>query len=155
MGRCPNYFGQKFITNNITASWDVTDRTTLSLTYRHQAHTIAEILGNSFTAATATAPAVGVTTYPINDNGAILAVATRPTNNWEINGSVEVLYADNVFTPVAPRELQHYRVHTMFRPKSWATISGAYNDLERHNNTNNTGTPSGTGPLGHVDHSRL
>ena len=25
----------------------------------------------------------------------------------------------------------------MYRPKSWATISGTYNDLEQHNNTNN------------------
>jgi hypothetical protein len=33
-------------------------------------------------------------------------------------------------------------------------VSGAFNDLERHNNTNNTGTPSADGPLGHVDHSR-
>ena len=36
-----------------------------------------------------------------------------------------------------------------------ATISGAYNDLERHNNTNNTGTAFAAGPLGHVDHSRV
>jgi hypothetical protein len=65
------------------------------------------------------------------------------------------MYADNVFTPIAPRELQHYRVHTLYRMKSWTTLSGAYNDLERHNNTNNTGTAPLDGPLGHVDHSRV
>ena len=43
----------------------------------------------------------------------------------------------------------------MYRPKPWATISGAYNDLERHNNTNNTGAASAAGPLDHVDHSRV
>ena len=37
----------------------------------------------------------------------------------------------------APRQLQHYRVHTLYRAKSWATVSGAYNDMELHNNTNN------------------
>ena len=31
----------------------------------------------------------------------------------------------------------------------------AFNDLERHNNTNNTDTPSADGPLQHVDHSRV
>jgi hypothetical protein len=66
-------------------------------------------------------------------------------------------YTDNAFTPLGPRQLQHYRVHTMYRPKPWATISGAFNDLERHNNTNNTGTANLDGPLGHdhVDHSRI
>ena len=67
----------------------------------------------------------------------------------------EMLYGDNVFTPIGPRQLQHYRVHTLYRAKSWATLSGAYNDLERHNNTNNTGTAPLDGPLGHVDHSRV
>jgi hypothetical protein len=143
-----DYFGQKFVTNNLTASWDVTDRTTVSLTYRYQKHTIAEGEANT------TSYLTGATFYTIDENGGILNVAVRPTSNWEINGSVEALYADNVFTPVAPRELQHYRVHTMYRPKTWATVSGSYNDLERHNNTNNTGTVSGNGPLDHVDYSR-
>jgi hypothetical protein len=43
----------------------------------------------------------------------------------------------------------------MYRPKPWATISGAFNDLERHNNTYNTGTANLDGPLDHVDHSRI
>ena len=71
-----------------------------------------------------------------------------------------MFYADNAFTPVGPRQTQHYRVHTMYRPKPWATISGAYNDLERHNNTNNNqsavaaGDDPYEGPLDHMDHSR-
>jgi hypothetical protein len=59
----------------------------------------------------------------------------------DVNGTVEMLYADNAFTPVGPRQTKHYRVHTMYRPKPWATISGAWNDLERHNNTNNNQAP--------------
>jgi hypothetical protein len=62
----------------------------------------------------------------------------------------------------------------MYRPKPWATISGAFNDLERHNNTNNNAaaivaaatagaaatppTPTSLpyeGPIDHVDHSRV
>jgi hypothetical protein len=49
----------------------------------------------------------------------------------------------------------------MYRPKPWATISGAYNDLERHNNTNNNqsavaaGDDPYEGPIDHVDHSRF
>jgi len=52
-------------------------------------------------------------------------------------------------------------VHTAYRPKTWATLSGAWNDLERHNNTNNNsaavlaGDVPYEGPLDHVDHSRV
>jgi len=43
----------------------------------------------------------------------------------------------------------------MYKPRPWATLSGAFNDLERHNNTNNTGTTPIDGPLQHEDHSRV
>ena len=143
-----DFFGQKFITNNVTAQYDATERTTFTLTYHHQQHTIGEGAANT------TGYLAGITNFTINENGGIFGVALRPTNNWNISGSAEVQYADNVFTPVAPRQLKHYRIHTTYRPKTWATFSAAYNDLERHNNTNNTGTSSVDGPLQHADHSR-
>jgi hypothetical protein len=154
----PGYFGQNFFTNNLTGTWDAGARTTLSLTYRHGTHTIAQGIPHN------TPLAVGSTsngTVTIHEDGGILNAAVRPTANWNINGSVEVLYADNAFTPVGPRQTKHYRVHTMYRPKPWATISGAWNDLERHNNTNNNqaaiaaGDDPYEGPLNHVDHSRV
>ncbi|MGB9490435.1 MAG: hypothetical protein WCA92_08215 [Terriglobales bacterium] len=144
-----DFFGQKFITNNLTAAYDVTDRAVLTLTWHHQQHDISEGAANT------TGYLSGISNFTIHENGGTFGVAVQPANNWHINGSVEVLYADNVLTPVAPRELQHYRIHTTYRPKTWATFSGAYNDLERHNNTNNTGTASVDGPLQHVDHSRI
>jgi hypothetical protein len=144
-----DFFGQKFITNNLTAVYDLTDRTMFTLTWHHQQHTIGEGAANT------TGYLTGISNFTINENGGTFGIAVQPANNWHINGSVEVLYADNVLTPVAPRELQHYRIHTTYRPKTWATFSGAYNDLERHNNTNNTGTVSVDGPLQHVDHSRI
>jgi hypothetical protein len=139
------YFGQKYVTNNATAVWDASSRATLSFTYRYRTHSIVQ--GN------VTSP--GSTEIDINENAGILNAALRPTNHWDLNGTVEVSYDDNAFTPMSPRQLKHYRVHTLYRPKPWATISGAFNDLERHNNTNNTGTPSADGPLQHVDHSRV
>ena len=153
-----NYFAQKFVVNNATVTWDALPRATFSLTYRYRAHDITEGSPNSTSAQT------GATVFTIHENGGILNVALRPRDNWEINGSAEAIYDDNVLTPVAPREMQHYRIHTLFRPKPWATVSGSYNDLERHNNTNNTGavyassglpTLTYAGPLNHVDHSRV
>jgi hypothetical protein len=144
-----DFFGQKFITNNLTAAYDLTDHTLFTLTYHYQKHTIGEGAANTV------GPLNGVSNYTINENGGTFGVAMQPMNNLKVNASVEVLYADNVLTPVAPRQLQHYRIRTTYRPHTWATFSAAYNDLERHNNTNNTGTASVDGPLQHVDHSRI
>ena len=101
-------------------------------------------------------------TVTIDENGGIFNAAVRPTTNWNINGSVEMLYADNAFTPMTPRQTRQYRVHTMYKPKPWAVFSGAFNDVEHHNNTNNDqaavaaeGRPAYAGPLDHVDYSRV
>jgi hypothetical protein len=51
--------------------------------------------------------------------------------------------------------VEHFRVHTLYRARTWATLSGAFNDLERSNNTNNTGAVPLDGPLHHADHSRI
>jgi len=138
------YFGQRFVANNATASWDASSRAMLSLTYRYRTHTVVQTSG--------TGPSANV--IGIDENGGILNAAYRATSQWRMNGTVEVLYDDNALTPISPRQTKHYRFHTMYKPKPWATVSGAFNDLERHNNTNNTGTPSVDGPLNHVDYSR-
>ncbi|MDQ2841701.1 MAG: hypothetical protein M3Y72_11810 [Acidobacteriota bacterium] len=141
----PGYFGQRFVVNNATVSWDQSARATFSLTYRYRTHTIVQDA--------ASGPDSSV--IKINENGGIFYVALRPSNNWNINGSAQLLYNDNVLTPVDPRQTQHYRVHTVYRPKQWATVSAAYNDLEQRNNTNNTGIPSAVGPLNHINHTRI
>lgn len=153
------YFGQRFTTNNLTVSWDATSRSTFSLTYRYQDHLISE--GQGTAAHNIPIPANNTTAgeVTIDENGGIFNAALRPSANWEINGSFEAAYNDNAFTPMGFRQLRHYRVHTIYRPKSWATVSGAFNDLERHNNTNNNQNFAGNttayyGPLDHVDHSR-
>jgi hypothetical protein len=148
----PGYFGQSFLTNNLTAAWDVTDRLTASLTYRASSHVIAQGFPHNTPLPTGSTTNGTVT---INESGGILNLAYRPATNWDLNGTVEILSADNAFTPVGARQTKHYRVHTAYRPKPWATVSGAYNDLERHNNTNNIGGTPGAGPLNHVDHSRI
>jgi hypothetical protein len=156
------YFGQRFTTNDVTVSWDATPRSTFSLTWRYQEHLISEGQGTGpGTAHNVPIPANNTTAgeVTIHENGGILSAALHPASNWDLNASAELMYNDNAFTPMGFRQLQHFRVHTIYRPKSWATVSGAFNDLERHNNTNNNQNfPGNTtpyfGPLDHVDHSR-
>ncbi len=158
-----DFFGQRRITNDVTVSWDATARTTFSLTYRYGSHFIAE--GPVHTGTPGSCPTGSVVgtcgSVTINENGGIFTAALRPTEKWNINGSIGMLYNDNAFTPMTPRQTREYRIHTMFRPKAWATISGAYNDVEHHDNTNNMGAAGDTaaavayaGPLAHVDYNR-
>ena len=154
----PDYFGQKIFTNNLTGTWDGWSRATLSLTWRYRTHLIGEGIPDN-------APlAVGADsngTVTIHENGGIFNAALRPSSQWDLNGTLEVLYDDNAFTPVSPRQTQHYRVHTLYRPNGWMTLSGAFNDLERHNNTNNNDAAVAAkdvtyaGPIAHQDHSRV
>jgi len=147
------YFGQKYVTNNATVSWEASTRATLALTYRYKTHTIGEGIPDfGLLAVGATPTSSGAIT--INENAGIFNAALRPTRLLQMNGTVEIAYDDNAFTPVAPRQMKRYRFHTTYKPKTWLSVTGAYTDLERHNNTNNTDTPSVDGPLNHVDHSR-
>jgi len=154
----PGYTGQLYLTNNLTGDWDISSRATLSLTYRYQNHVVAE--GDPHHLPLPVGASFGGT-VTINENAGVFTAAVRPTANLDLNGSVEMAYADNALTPVAPRQLWHFRVHARYRPKPWATISGAFNDLERHNNTNNNqaavaaGDVPYEGPLDHVDHTRI
>jgi hypothetical protein len=81
----------------------------------------------------------------IHENGGILGVVLRPTLQWQINGSVEASYANRTYTQISPRAQQHYQIHTTYKPKDWATISGTFNDLEQRNNVLY---------VNHLDHSR-
>ncbi len=153
------YFGQRFTTNDATVTWDATPRSTYSLTWRYQEHLISE--GQGTGAHNIPIPANNTTSgeVTIHENGGILTAAMHPSSNWDLNLSAELMFNDNVFTPMGFRQLEHFRMHTIYRPKSWATVSGAYNDLERSNNTNNNrnfpgNTTAYFGPLNHVDHSR-
>ena len=156
----PNYIGVRETTNNASVTWDATSRTTFSFTYRYRTKFIGQkVSAYAGTPSVLTSPTTNVN---IEENGGIVNVALRPANHWDVNGTVEILYADNAFTPVGARQTRHYKASTLYRPKPWATVSGAFNDLERHNNTNNitsvtdpTVKDALAGPLQHVDYSQV
>lgn len=153
------YFGQMFFNNNLTVSWDPNAKTALSLTYRYGSHKIGQGVPHVGRVDQSQDPYAGE--VDITENGGIFRGAYRVTSNWNINGSVEALFYDNVLTPVAPRQSYQYRIRTQYKPKQWATLTGAFNDRERHNNTNNNaadvaaGDVTYYGPIKHEDHNRV
>jgi hypothetical protein len=156
-----NYYGQEYLINNLTGSWDPSARMQFSLTYRYSNRNIGQGVPHQGPIPTAalTDPVSGTVT--INENAGVFTAALRPAKNWNLNGSAELGYADNAFTAVGQRQFKIYRVHTIYKPTGWATVTGSFSDRERHNNTNNNaasvalGDANYNGPLMHVDHSRI
>ncbi|MDR3752169.1 MAG: hypothetical protein P4K94_11865 [Terracidiphilus sp.] len=146
-GNTYTYFGNEQVVNNLTASWQATPKANFAFTYRYGNRNIG--INTGITTTNLNRAIIAIT-----EQGGILNATYRVNSNWDINGSVEALYDDNAFTAMSPRQVRHYRVHTKFRPEKWALFTAAYNDMERHNNTFNTGVASPYGPLNHVDYSR-
>jgi hypothetical protein len=149
-----DFLGQMDIINNAGVAWDLSSRARFSLTYRYSNRVIGQGVPHNGALTTATDPIEGQLT--INENAGVFNGVVRPAKNWDLNGSVEIGYYDNAFTTVLPRQLKQYRVHTIYKAKSWATVSGSYSDRERHNNTSATSQDEPyIGPVNHVDHSRV
>jgi hypothetical protein len=155
-----NYYGQEYLINNLTASWDVAARAKFALTYRYSNRNIGQGIPHQGPIPIVVSDPVSGT-ITINENAGVFNAALHPTKNWDLNGTVEIGYADNAFTAVGQRQFKTYRVHTIYKPAGWATITGSYSDRERHNNTNNNqdvvaaGDANYSGPLNHVDYNRI
>ncbi len=128
-----NFLGMKTVTNTVVAAWDPTSRASLSIGYRYRLRSIDLASDEPHSL------------VDIHENGGLMGVVLRPTIRWRINGNVEVAYADKAYTRISPRQLQHYKVRSTYKPRDWATISGTYNDLERRDNVY---------LVNHLDHNR-
>jgi hypothetical protein len=137
-----SFLGQKTETNTLTGAWQVSPRASLSLAYRYRSREIDRSLTQT---TEGSEPDINAYTLDIHENGGILSMALRPVQQWRINGTVEASYANRTYTQISPRALQHYQIHTTYKPKEWATLSGTFNDLERRNNVLY---------VNHLDHSR-
>src|SRR5277367_690385 len=137
-----SFLGQKTQTNILTAAWQASPKASLSLAYRYRSRALnySLLLGED-----GAPPEGNAYTLDIHENGGILGIVLRPSMQWRINGSVEASYANRTYTQINPRALQHYQIHTTYKPKDWATISGTFNDLEQRNNVLY---------VNHLDHSR-
>jgi hypothetical protein len=162
-----NFYGQGMVSNTATVAWDANARARFSLGYRYTSRKIGQGTNRTVVATTSivsVTPAVSCDpvcgTVDITQNAGIFNAALHPAKNWDLSGTAEISYDDNALTPVAPRQGQMYRVHSLYRAGKMTSLSLSYSDRERHNNTNNAQdlVKAGTaynGPLNHVDYARV
>ena len=91
----PDYqaLNQKTKINTFFVNWDVDPRARLSLGYRYSSRIITDAGGDFI---------------PIHENWSLFGIVLRPTPQLRANFNVDCMYADNSFTRISPRQLQHY-----------------------------------------------
>jgi len=121
---------QETHTNTVSADWDVASRTRLSFGYRYRSRLITDAGGDYI---------------PIHENWGLFGAAASPTPQLRVNFNLDLMYADNAFTRISPRQLQHYVVRSTYKPRTWATISGTVNIFESRDNVQT---------VNHLEHNR-
>ena len=124
------FLNQKTKTDTFIVAWDATRRARVSLGYRYRSRIITDAGGDFI---------------PIHENWGIFGSALRPTPQWRINFDVDAMYADNAFTRISPRHMEHYRVRSSYKAQSWLNFSGAINIREASDNVQT---------VNHLEHNR-
>ena len=124
------YINQKTKTDTFLVAWDVAPRARLSIGYRYRSRIITDAGGDFI---------------PIHEDWGLFGVALRPTPEWRVNFNVDAMYADNSFTRISPRQLQHYVMRTTYKPHPWLTVAGTVNIFESRDNVQT---------VNHLEHNR-
>ncbi|MDR3741200.1 MAG: hypothetical protein P4L40_19450, partial [Terracidiphilus sp.] len=156
LGTTYAYFGVEQFTNTATASWQATPKSSFSLSYRYGNKNIGHNPGFQSAYAVTSSNDPDRDETAISEQAGIFNAAYRVNANWDVNGTVEAAYNDNSYTTATPRQTRRYRVHTKFRPQKWTTLTAAFNDVEKHNNTYNTAADGVVyyGQLKHEEYTR-
>lgn len=124
------FLNQKTHTNTSMLIWDVTSRAQINGGFRYRSRVINNAAGDSI---------------PIHEDWGFLGATLRPGPNLRINFNLESMYADNSFTRISPRQMQHYIVRTTYKPRTWLTLAGTVNIRESRNNVDT---------VNHLTHNR-
>jgi hypothetical protein len=71
----------------------------------------------------------------INMHTGLVGLWFRPTPNLHVNVEADAGYADNFFTRIDPRHVQHYRGDASYTPRPWVNFGVNFNALESRNHT--------------------
>ena len=70
----------------------------------------------------------------INEQVGLAGLTLLPMDSLRINADFEFGYNSYSYTRIWPRQVQSYKVHVNYRPRTWATIDGA---IDIHENRDN------------------
>jgi hypothetical protein len=71
---------------------------------------------------------------PINEHSLLFGFYARPWEPFSITYDMELMYADNVYVRIDPRQMQLYRLRLNYKPVEWANLSASINIRENRDN---------------------
>jgi hypothetical protein len=87
---------------------------------------------------TFTGPAAGNDTSrnltEINENALFAGFTAQPLETLRITGDFAFGYNDYAFTRISPRQLQSYKIHASYKPRSWINLDAAFDIHENRDN---------------------
>jgi hypothetical protein len=72
--------------------------------------------------------------FTTNEQVGLAGLTWRPMDTLRINSDFQFGYNDYSYTRVWPRQIQSYKVHANYRPRTWATIDAAADIHENRDN---------------------
>jgi len=124
------FINQKTKTDTFLLAWDATALARFTAGVRYRSRIITDAGGDFI---------------PIHEDWLLLGGAFRPTPLLRVNLNVEAMYADNSFTRISPRQMQHYIVRTTYKPHPWLLFDGTINIRESRDNVQT---------VNHLEHNR-
>jgi len=94
---------------------------------------------------TASSSSSDSSTTTINEDSLLFGIWARPTDKLRLNYDQEILYADNTFVRIDPRQSQLYKLRGDYRADKWFTMSGTLNIYEARDNVSQ---------INHLEHTR-
>jgi hypothetical protein len=82
----------------------------------------------------------------INENALLAGFTAQPANNLRITGDFEFGYNDYAFTRISPRQMQSYKIHASYKPRTWVNLDAA---IDIHENRDNIST------INDLEHGRM
>ena len=70
----------------------------------------------------------------INEQVGLAGLTLRPMDTLRINADFEFGYNDVSYARALPRQIQSYKIHANYRPRTWMTIDGAIDIRENRDN---------------------
>jgi hypothetical protein len=123
------FLGQDMRVNTIQFLYDFNRRLGVRLGYRHRFRDIpqsdVEIAGGTATAT--------IDDTKIKEDSALLGFWARPTDQLRLTYDMELGYADHSFTRVSPRQFQHYKFRTQYKPSNLIHVSATANVYQGRN----------------------
>jgi len=73
----------------------------------------------------------------INENALLAGFTAQPMASLRLTGDFEFGYNDYAFTRISPRQMQSYKIHATYKPRTWVNLDGA---IDIHENRDNVST---------------